>query len=165
MFGGCWHSGQSEEARGGWGWGVDGGRIGQRPQYKLKSSLKSVHIHINLKKTTKKHEQVKDTVKPVCCVQCYIVKLVWPCKLFSSPNRTENKLGQSKHICFAFPGKNIFQWSRDCVLTRIVHKFLSNVIIEGTSEQVLFVLYRIYTNYTISLDSTSTVAMKIVVNW
>ena len=87
-----------------------------------------------------------------------------PWTLFFS-NRTENKLGQAKHICFAFPGKNIFQWSRDCVLRRIVQKFLPNVIIQGTSEQqVLSVLYRIYTKYTNSLDGTSTVAMKIVVN-
>ena len=105
------------------------------PQYKLKSGLKSVHIHINLKIKYKKHEQVKDTVKPVCCVQCYIVKLVWPRKLFSSPNRAENKLGQSKNICLGFPTKNIFQWSHDCVLRRIIQKALSNVSIQGTSEQ------------------------------
>ena len=90
------------------------------------------------------------------------MKLVWPCKLFSSLIHIKNKLGQSKHICLDFPRKNIFQWCRDCVLRRTVQKFIWNVSIQGRSEQLLFTFYRIYTKYTMSLYSTNIVAMKIV---
>ena len=48
--------------------------IAYRPQAPIQVKIKFKIINLKIK--YKKHEQVKDTVKPVCCVQCYIVKLV-----------------------------------------------------------------------------------------
>ena len=134
-------------------------------EYKIKWSLKSVHIHINLKIKYKNMNKWKTNRKPVCCVQCYIVKLVWLRKLFSSPNRTETNLANRNIFVLLFHERTFSSKAVTAFWDVSLRSFSRMSLYRGqTTTSALRSLSHVNKlhNY---LDRTSTVAIKIVVNW